>query len=566
MTGHKYYYNAETKKSTYTRPEAPPAVPVPPSQDFIPLSEPSEDYTPPSRPPPAQNSFSHSTQDYISLSDPPIGAVPTYPYGAPPYSPFNHARGPFNVGAPFGSISRSNWQQDRRKPQDRPKHRYKITACAPWVLVQTKLGRRFVHNTETGESLWKFPEHVMKAVVEWDVGRMKEKERKEEGESTLVEDEDQQASVQEDPGDEDVPPRIVKAAPVAEEDELASDEEYEEIEVTDDEADEAGEGGPPKKQRTEDPPDDQPMEFAEDDIAWQLQAMEQDGYDDDGMEEDGDWEGEPEIQLSEDDSIGLFRDLLDDFSINPYRTWDQIVDEGRIIEDNRYTVLPNMRSRKDAFSAWSRDKIQALREQREREVQKDPRIPYMAFLSQHASPKLYWPEFKRKYRKDAEMKDGKVADKDREKWYREYVKRVQLPESTLKSDLSALLKAQPLSVLNRATLLDSLPSGVLTDLRYVSLRPDVRDPLIEAYISTLGPPPESRDVETDEAQKKDRERREKALAERERSVRDAKRKQERDLAFGKDRLRAEEQELERAMKVDKTGLKGQLDAGDEQMQ
>jgi hypothetical protein len=41
-------------------------------------------------------------------------------------------------------------------------------------------------------------------------------------------------------------------------------------------------------------------------------------------------------------------------------------------------------------------------------------------------------------------------------------------------------------------------------------------------------------------------------------VREEKRKQERDLAYGKGRLREEEAEIERAMNVGKEGLKGHL--------
>ena len=47
---------------------------------------------------------------------------------------------------------------------------------------------------------------------------------------------------------------------------------------------------------------------------------------------------------------------------------------------------------------------------------------------------------------------------------------------------------------------------------------------------------------------------------RERRVQDEKRKQERNLAYGKGRLREEEYEIERAMKVGKSGLRAQLEA------
>lgn len=167
------------------------------------------------------------------------------------------------------------------------------------------------------------------------------------------------------------------------------------------------------------------------------------------------------------------------------------------------------------------------------------------------------------------MKDAKLSDKDREKLYREHINRLKLPSSTLKSDLSALLKAQPISTLNRSTTLDTLPASVLTDIRYISLPSSTRDAMVEAYISTLPPAPEgaaqSAEEEAEVAKKRaERERREKALAERERRVKEAQRRQQRDLEFGKSRLREEEEELQRAMRVGKGGLRAQLGAfGDE---
>ncbi|KAI9826564.1 MAG: hypothetical protein M1832_006160 [Thelocarpon impressellum] len=286
-----------------------------------------------------------------------------------------------------------------------------------------------------------------------------------------------------------------------------------------------------------------------------------DGEGDVGLEE-----GAEGLPLTEEDSTGLFKDLLDDHGINPYSTWEKIIEEGKIIEDNRYTVLPNMKSRKEVWGKWSRDRIQRLKEAREKEEKKDPRIPYLAFLQKHATPKLYWPEFRRKYKKEPDMRDAKLSDKDREKWYREYISRMKLPESTLKSEFTTLLNAQPLALLNRSTDPSLLPPTILTDIRYISLKPSVRDPLVSAYISTLVPAPADaqklslKDEEEAAKRKQERGRREKALAERGMAVAAEKRRQWGALEYGRGRLREEEEEIERAMRVGKEGLKAQLGA------
>lgn len=419
--------------------------------------------------------------------------------------------------------------------------------------------RRFLYNTETNESFWKFPADVMKGVVEFDRIEREKKERRERGPS---ENEDQGMVGP----DEEVSAEADTSHTKHTRDEGEGDSsEYEEVEVTDDE--EEDEGSVSKRQRTEEPGNGQPIEFNEDDIAYQLAAMGQDYSLDPGEYgnvEGQEWEeGAEGLLLTEEDSKALFRDLLDDCHISPYSTWEKIIEDGHIIQDNRYTVLPNMKSRKECWAEWARDKIQALKEQREKQEKKDPKIPYLAFLQKHATPKLYWLEFRRKYKREPEMKDTKLSDKEREKCYREHINRLKLSQGTLKSDLSTLLKSLPPSVLNRSTSLAALPPALLTDIRFISLPTSTRDPLVETYVSTLPPAPDGSSLSTEEEaelvkKRAERERREKALVEREKRVQEEKRRQQRDLEFGKGRLRQEEMELQQAMKVGKEGLKAQL--------
>jgi len=288
-------------------------------------------------------------------------------------------------------------------------------------------------------------------------------------------------------------------------------------------------------------------------------GLEPGEYDDGNME---DWEeGAEGLELTEEDSIALFKDLLNESGINPYSPWEKIVEEGRLVDDTRYTALTTMKSRKETWDEWSREKIMQLRELRAKEEKKDPRIPYLTFLQKHATPKLYWPEFKRKYKKESEMRDSSLADKDREKLYREYISRLKLPQSSLKADLISLLQAQPLATLNKTTIASHLPPAVLSDIRYISLKPIARDAVIESHIKSLPPAPESEaDEQSEEAMKEriEKQRRQRALEDRERKVAEEKRRQQRNLEFGKGRLREEEAEIARAMTVTKKGLKDHL--------
>ncbi|KAI2633433.1 hypothetical protein GGS21DRAFT_134942 [Xylaria nigripes] len=454
-----------------------------------------------------------------------------------------------------------NDRRDRPRPQpvDKPKSKVAIPGCEPWILVYTKYGRRFAYNPLKNASYWRIPEKVMKGVLELDIRGINEKAN---STNTEIEKPATEVVVQENEVDqkEDLREHV----------DIGSDEE--EVEVTDDEEEAGGDDDgdennsrPHKRQRTEEPTDEQPVEFNEEDIAYQLQAMGEEYGLDPGEYDDGnpdDWpEGAEGLPFSDTDAKELFRDLLTDFGVNPYSPWDKLIEDDRIVNDSRYTILNTMKSRKETWEEWSRERIQVLKEQREREEKKDPRIPYMAFLQQKATPKLYWPEFRRKYKKEDPMRDTSLNDRDREKWYREYINRLKLPQDTLKKDLTGLLKEMPARALNNQTLLETLPSNLLADVRYISLDAKVRDPMLAAYIQTLGPPPEADEAYEDEAARKakeERRKREKALAERERIVADEKRKQQRQLALGKAALREEERELEKANQVGKRGLQSQL--------
>ncbi|KAJ4299046.1 hypothetical protein N0V90_004290 [Kalmusia sp. IMI 367209] len=548
-SGHTYYFNAETKKSTYTRPVA--EVIFPPPASLPPRPPPSlgadSGYSDYNVPTPAQNAFDPKQQ------------MENLIFGGAPLQSFQSTRGSdTGRGSSRGGLrgGHSNFSDRTRQPKDRPKHRHDLPNCAPWVLVKTKLGRRFVWNKDTNKSFWKFPPDVMKAVAEFDRLERERKERKERGEPSDVEEDDAMAEIEADLAAAEEEIEIVE---VDGEEGMDDEEEYEEVEVTDDEGE--GASHPPKRQRTEEPIADRPMETGDDDddLAWQLAQMEEleGGYEEDYTDE--------EPPLSEEDCKTLFKELLDDTHTNPYTPWDKVLETGALYDDERYKALPNMKARKDCFDEWSREKAQFLKEQKAKQRKLDPRIPYLALLDRYATPKLYWPEFRRKYKKEPELKDAKLSDKEREKLYREHIKRVGMRSSELRSDLTALLKAQPLASLNRATTLDTLPSSILTDLRYISLSPSSREPLIETYISTLPPAPEgaatSAEEEAEAAKRREeRRRRERALAERERRVLEEKRKQERELAYGKGRLREEEMEIERAMKVGKEGLKAHLGA------
>jgi hypothetical protein len=552
-TGHLYYYNAETKESTYKRPGLAPAAADASGGGAGPAAAPVVN--------PAMGSYlQHQAVPQINLSDPTVANAFMAQYGQLRRERHDQHDGQREgFGGPGG---KGGFQaRTRPQPRDRPRSKVAIPGCEPWILVYTKYGRRFAYHPAKNASYWRIPEKLLPAILELDQARIRQKAEGNEPEQPPRQPSG--TTNTDEPTGHDADQPDVDAYEY-------DSSEYEEVEVTDDERAEDDldeEGTARKRQRTEDPAEDDagPAEFTEADIAAQLAAMGAD-YNDIEMGEDGEgWEeGDEGLPLSDEDARELFKDLLNDFNINPYSPWEKLIEEGKVFDDARYTVLPTTKARKEVWEEWSRAKIQVLKERRAKEEKKDPRIPYMAFLQEKATPKLYWPEFRRKYKREDPMKDPKLSDKDREKWYREHINRLKLPQATLRSDLKKLLESVPPSALHNQTLLSILPPQILADIRFVSLDPMVRDPFVEAYIQGLGPPPQDGDAagrEEDDAARKardDRRRREKALEERERAVAEEKRRQEKKVQYERGRLRDEERELERAMQIGKRGLQSQL--------
>lgn len=457
-SGHLYYYHAETKHSTYARPVQEK------EEDLV------IDYGAAAPDREVQASL-NAMQEFNKHNE-------QSQYGR------HHQN-----GASDRSSSRPNRQGDRAKSK------LDIPNCAPWVLVKTKYGRRFVHNTETKESFWKFPSNVMMAVIDMD--RIEWEKKQEEAvaaktvaqidpQNPLGETQPQVQQPQSQPQGQTVPKDF-------------DSDEYEEVEVTDDETD--GQGQVPgtasaQEQANADKPLP-PQEFDEDDIAWQLAQMEaEDDYEGfDYAYDDEDDEDEDGMALTKEDREAMFRTLLDQYGISPFSTFDALIDTNTttanaVIGDDRWTALPNMSTRRATFDSWSRDRV-AERNAHEnlndnsdgrvvgRSKKTDPKIAYLRFLSREATPKLYWPEFKRKFRKAPEMTDRYFQDKDREKLYREYVSKLKMPEAERKKEFTALLRSIPSSEwIDRA-----IPEKIEKDLKFYGVRDEnQRQELVSAFL------------------------------------------------------------------------------------
>ncbi|RMD41636.1 hypothetical protein DV735_g3499, partial [Chaetothyriales sp. CBS 134920] len=411
-SGRKYYYNALTKQSTYTRPQSVPE----PEQDELQI-----DYNA-TAPDASLHATAQALDEFYQNSDP---------------RKWPHSRSQHH------DTQRADQQPQRSRRGhggDRPKSKKAIPGAEPWILVTTKFGRRFVHNIETKQSLWKFPQDVMMAVIDLDRAEWERKQAQEREKGQTVAEEAQESGDGRDParGRE-----VVKLANATRTHEGGDDEgssEYDEVEVTDDE------------------------------------------------DEDGENEAAK-------DNVALFHSLLDDFGISPYTTFDKIIEDLNLVEDQRYLALPNTRTRRDVFTEWAKERILAINAAKaaaasseKAEEQNDPTISYLGFLHQHATPKLYWPEFKRKHRKEAVMKSYELSDKDRERLYRELTAKLKQGEAERRKELLALLK-QHLDAAGGGSGEKAssrvIPRAIRRDVRYYILAATKRDEIVSGFFDLI---------------------------------------------------------------------------------
>lgn len=190
---------------------------------------------------------------------------------------------------------------------DYPKHKFEISTADPWLLIETKKGREFYHNPQTNESHWELPTWLSEPLRQWRKS-LEEQISDSELDNGIEED---------DPSDE------------------SQDDNFMPVDT----------------------------EYNEEDIAWQLAAMEEEGQGQiHGLEDDT-----PEFRLSE--KIEIFQKMLSDLAIDPFSTWD--AELPRIAADPRYLILENTHQRKSAFENYCTEQGMKIQEEKATTVKED---------------------------------------------------------------------------------------------------------------------------------------------------------------------------------------------------
>ncbi|KAI9209178.1 uncharacterized protein BJ171DRAFT_110739 [Polychytrium aggregatum] len=125
----------------------------------------------------------------------------------------------------------------------------------------------------------------------------------------------------------------------------------------------------------------------------------------------------PAASLSQEDKIKLFMSLLRDLDISPFSTWEKELP--KIIHDDRYTVLPTLKERRQTFENYCKVRVVEIREERKTQA-KDSKESFLKLLQEHCSYRSTFDEFQRKHKRDPRFSG--VDAKERESLFKDHIK------------------------------------------------------------------------------------------------------------------------------------------------
>ncbi|EDR12401.1 glu-rich pro-rich WW domain-containing protein [Laccaria bicolor S238N-H82] len=234
------------------------------------------------------------------------------------------------------------------------------------------------------------------------------------------------------------------------------------------------------------------------------------------------------VNLSLDEGKALFKTLLREKDINPLLPWDICLPQ--FISDPRYTLLPSVAVRREAFDEFCRDRSRELRQSNLKKEKRDadPAGEYDRLLREEVkSTRASWTDFRRAWKKDRRFYGWGRDDREREKRFKEYLRELgeqkRVAARKAEANFFSLLKEHQAKIRKGSTWKETkrLLSG---DRRYDAIASSsLREELFNAFMKgTALEPTRSEElvpvVSQGEAQEDHQGRKERAVKEREEQV------------------------------------------------
>ncbi|CAO3670389.1 unnamed protein product [Umbelopsis vinacea] len=193
-----------------------------------------------------------------------------------------------------------------------------------------------------------------------------------------------------------------------------------------------------KKQTTE----EEPTEFNEDDVMWQLQAMQEEEVHEDTEEifqadrdhqEDNSSAGEEPVediqdgeQIPDEQAVEAFTELLSESDVSPFATWE--MELPKFIADPRYKSIKSLSRKKALFDNFCRVLVQQRKNKQQSESKSKrtatPEDEFQALLDREVTHHMYWSDFKYKYKRDTAFV-AVLDSKKKEKMFKEHIKAIE---------------------------------------------------------------------------------------------------------------------------------------------
>ncbi|WRT66235.1 uncharacterized protein IL334_003188 [Kwoniella shivajii] len=262
------------------------------------------------------------------------------------------------------------------------------------------------------------------------------------------------------------------------------------------------------------------------------------------------------VQVSPEEGRALFKALLIEKDINPFLPWDQSLP--LFINDPRYVLLSSQKERQEVYDEYCRDVGRARRLAKTSgsgskvpDKKTDPEREYKALLREEVtSTRSRWDDFRKKWKKDRRFYAFGRDDRDREKLFkthlRELGERKRADAQRAEQDFNDLLKET--DDITSSSVWAEVKRPLSKDSRYDAVgSSSLREELFNNYIRKLASSSSSQPLsKEEEAAKKLSERKAKAeasLREREAKIRNEKQKLE--METNKSRAGAGREEAER---------------------
>ncbi|KAJ2965014.1 hypothetical protein NQZ79_g161 [Umbelopsis isabellina] len=296
-----------------------------------------------------------------------------------------------NPNGPPGSNLDSQPFRSQPKPKivekEKPVERKKISGTE-WQLITTNRGNDFFYHKKTKTSVWEMPKELQDAIRALEEENNNKKRKLDDEEEEDQEHKSKQANVEE--------------------------------EMT---------------------------EFTEEDVMWQLQAMqEEEGETEDAdmaeqAEEDADERSVGSDHLEDindgeeipnEQAVEAFTELLSESNISPFATWE--MELPKFIADNRYKAIKALSRKKTLFDNFCRVLVQQKKKKQSSEVKEKPTPAeeFQSFLDREVKQHMYWSDFKYKYRKEPDF-NVELDNRKKEKLFREHVKEIERRKEKSKS-------------------------------------------------------------------------------------------------------------------------------------